>query len=147
MPTDVAAMPVWVTRTLKKPIAVATDMPSLNPETNVIFSPDGAFVLTGTAGSQAGVLEGSAEAERLKDGASYGSGKVVILNSKDLSVVRKLGESEPGCFQWDDGTPCLPVHNLDISPASVLRVLWNDQINQVSAAGVVRSLTYLSFVT
>lgn len=83
---------VWTTRTLKKPIATATDLPSLNPETNIIFSPDGAFVLTGTAGAQAGVLEGSAEAERLKDGASYGNGKVVVLNSNNLSLVKKLGE-------------------------------------------------------
>lgn len=82
---------VWDSRTLKKPIATASDLPSLNPESNIIFSPDGSYILTGTAGSQAGVLEGSAEAERIKEGASLGQGKVVILLRKDLSVFRKLG--------------------------------------------------------
>lgn len=84
---------VWSSKSLKKPIATATDLPSLNFETNVVFSPDGQYVLTGTAGMKAGVLSGGSEEERageLAKAGGLGAGKLVIMSSRDLQVVRNI---------------------------------------------------------
>ncbi|KPV73768.1 uncharacterized protein RHOBADRAFT_45725, partial [Rhodotorula graminis WP1] len=80
---------LWNPKALKKPLSTATSLPSLNGETNACFSPDGQYVLTGTAGNRAGVLAG------------------------------------------------------DISPFSVVRVLWHPKINQIltgSADGSIHVL-------
>lgn len=50
---------------------------SLNPETNVIFSPDERFILTGVAANKA---EGQ-------------EGKIVFLRKEDLEVVKTLSAS------------------------------------------------------
>ncbi|ORY54604.1 WD40-repeat-containing domain protein [Leucosporidium creatinivorum] len=114
---------LWDTRTLKKPLFTATDLPSLNAETNLVFSPDERYILTGTAGAQAGVLAGTADEEKLREATSATGrgGKVVVLRREGLEVVRSL----------------------DISPASVVRVLWHEKINQIltgSADGSIHVL-------
>ncbi|BGP57026.1 hypothetical protein JCM8202v2_004664 [Rhodotorula sphaerocarpa] len=115
---------VWSSKSLKKPIAVAESLPSLNSETNVTFSPDGQYILTGTAGMKAGVLAGGSEEERateLAQTGGLGKGSVVLLSSQDLHVVRKI----------------------PISPFSVVRVIWHPRINQIltgSADGSIHVL-------
>ena len=91
---------VWDTRTLKKPLFVAENLPSQNPETNLIFSPDEKFLLTGTAGAQAGVLAGAADEERAREAKASGKegGKVVVLRRDGLEVVRSLSTSSPSPF-------------------------------------------------
>lgn len=84
---------VWDTRSFKKPLYVSsTPLPSLNPETNLIFSPDERYLLTGTAGAQAGVLVGTAEEQKLKEAMKGEGGKVVVLKTEGLDVVRSLSE-------------------------------------------------------
>lgn len=84
---------VWSAKNLKKPIAVASSLPSLNQETNVTYSPNGEYVLTGTAGMKAGVLSGGGEEEKANElalGGGLGAGQLVILSSDDLQVVKKI---------------------------------------------------------
>ena len=71
------------------------DLPSLNPEANLVFSPDEKYILTGTAGSHAGVLAGAAEEEKAKELEKNGGvgGKVVVLRREGLDVVRSLSAS------------------------------------------------------
>lgn len=38
---------VWDIRSLKSPVKVAENLDNVNPETNVIFSPDERLILTG----------------------------------------------------------------------------------------------------
>jgi hypothetical protein len=104
---------VWNVKAFKKPIATATDLPSLNPETNLVFSPDDQFVVTGTAGSKAGILAGGSEEALAREMAEKGitGGKLVVLNRADLTVA----------------------HKIDVSDASVVKVLWHPRINQVSS--------------
>lgn len=112
---------LWDTKAFKKPLFVASGLPSLNAETNVIFSPDEKYILTGTAGSHAGVLAGQAEEEKAKEFAGGEGGKVVVLRRDGLGVVRTL----------------------DISPFSVVKVLWHPKINQIltgSADGSIHVL-------
>lgn len=103
---------VWDVKAFKKPIAVATDLPSLNPETNLVFSPDDQLIVTGTAGSKAGILAGGSEEALAKGLAEKGitGGKLVVLNREGLTVA----------------------HKIDVSEASVVKVLWHPRINQVS---------------
>lgn len=86
---------VWDARALKKPLFVAEMLPSQNPETNLIFSPDEKYILTGTAGSQAGVLAGQADEERAREAKASGkdAGKVIVLRREGLEVVRSLSAS------------------------------------------------------
>ncbi|GAA5961901.1 hypothetical protein JCM8115_001602 [Rhodotorula mucilaginosa] len=115
---------LWNAKNLKKPIATASSLPSLNQETNVTFSPSGDYVLTGTAGMKAGVLSGGGEEERANELAStggIGAGQLVVLSSHDLRIVKKIA----------------------ISPFSVVRVLWHPKINQIltgSADGSIHVL-------
>jgi len=46
---------VWDKRKRKKPLAVFTDLPNDDPQTECIFSPDGKFILTGTSTAEDGV--------------------------------------------------------------------------------------------
>jgi len=107
-----ALFAVWDVKALKKPVAIATDLPSLNPEANLVFSPDDQFVVTGTAGSKAGILAGGSEEAMAREMAEKGitGGKLVVLNREGLTVA----------------------HKVDISDASVVKVLWHPKINQVS---------------
>ncbi|KAM0790757.1 hypothetical protein ACM66B_004608 [Microbotryomycetes sp. NB124-2] len=114
---------LWDPRSFKKPLHVAGGIPSLNPETNVAFSPDERYILTGSAGSHAGVLEGQADAEKLRENASaeVADGQLVILRRDGLSVHAKIG----------------------ISSASVVAVHWHPKINQIvtgSSDGTVHVL-------
>lgn len=43
---------MWDTRKIRKPIAVAEDLGNIYSETNVIFSPDDKYVVTGLPGRQ-----------------------------------------------------------------------------------------------
>ncbi|KAG0255948.1 hypothetical protein BG011_004843 [Mortierella polycephala] len=93
---------LWDTRNLKHPLSIAEDLVTLNSEANVIFSPDEQLILTGT-----GVKK------------NEGYGKIVMMNSENLEVVRT-------------------VH---VSQSSVVRVLWHDKLNQIiagSADGTAR---------
>ncbi|KAL8292109.1 hypothetical protein RQP46_001575 [Phenoliferia psychrophenolica] len=102
---------LWDARAMKKPLFTATNLPSLNPEANLVFSPDEKYVLTGTAGSHAGVLAGAAEEEKAKELEKNGGvgGKVVVMKREGLEVVREM----------------------NISPFSVVKVLWHPSINQI----------------
>ncbi|KWU46074.1 WD40 repeat-like protein, partial [Rhodotorula sp. JG-1b] len=72
---------LWNAKSLKKPIATASALPSLNQETNVTFSPNGDYVLTGTA------------ANELASAGGIGAGQLVVLSSHDLRVVKKIAIS------------------------------------------------------
>ncbi|CDR49463.1 RHTO0S27e00210g1_1 [Rhodotorula toruloides] len=115
---------LWNPKALKKPLAVATSLPSLNSETNAVFSPDSRYVLTGTAGARAGVLAGGVEEERAKElekEGGMGAGRVMVFATDGLQLVRAI----------------------DISPFSVVRVLWHPRINQIltgSADGSIHVL-------
>ncbi|KAM0748750.1 WD40 repeat-like protein [Meredithblackwellia eburnea MCA 4105] len=68
---------LWNPKSLKKPIAAySTNLATLNGETNVAFSPDGKYVVTGTAG----------------DGltAKGRGGKLVVLRTEGLGLVKEL---------------------------------------------------------
>lgn len=81
-------------------------MPSLNDETNIIFSPDENFIITGTAGAKAAVVPGRADAPA---DTSREKGKLVVLKRDTLEIARELTVSE----------------------GSVVRVAWHPRINQV----------------
>ncbi|KAG9071475.1 hypothetical protein KI688_005687 [Linnemannia hyalina] len=85
---------LWDARNLKHPLSIAEDVASLNSEANVIFSPDERLILTGT-----GVKK------------NEGYGKIVMMNSENLEVVRTVS----------------------VSQSSVVRVLWHDKLNQIVA--------------
>jgi len=59
---------------MRKPIAVASDLSNIYPETNLIFSPDDKSILTGTA-----VKKGSGD-----------KGTIVFLSTEDLSEQRRV---------------------------------------------------------
>ncbi|SCZ89214.1 BZ3500_MvSof-1268-A1-R1_Chr1-1g01034 [Microbotryum saponariae] len=103
---------LWDCRQFRKPLFTATDLPSANPETSLCFSPDEKYLLTGTSGAHAGVLEGSAEQERAREagaGTRGTGGKVVVLNREGLTNYKTI----------------------ELSPFSVIRVLWHPKINQI----------------
>lgn len=125
---------MWDTKSFRKPLHTATDLPSLNGETNVVFSPNGEYIITGTAGSHAGVLAGQAEEEKARELAAGGvqkGGQVLVLRASDLGIVRRLGKSitERGTFSRRDRTDAF--FSAEISPFSVVKVLWNERINQI----------------
>ncbi|CAG8613298.1 4681_t:CDS:10 [Paraglomus brasilianum] len=64
---------IWDTRNFKKVVSQVNDLPTLNPETNIIFSPDERLLLTGTA---------------TKKGAGYG--KLLMLDKDSLQPVRTM---------------------------------------------------------
>ncbi len=63
---------------MRKPLAVASDLGNIYPETNLIFSPDDKSILTGTA-----VRKGSGE-----------KGAIVFLDSADLTEQRRVPVAE-----------------------------------------------------
>lgn len=77
---------------MKKPLCTAENLPSLNPETNLVFSPDEKYIVTGTAGAQAGVLVGTAEEQRSREAIAEGGGggKLVVLRREGLETIRIL---------------------------------------------------------
>lgn len=87
--TDLAALSVWDTRSFKRPVSVQENLTSLNPETNIIFSPDERFILTGTAGPKAGIVPGKEVDVRGKPG-----GRIVVMKKDNLEIVRELSRSK-----------------------------------------------------
>jgi hypothetical protein len=67
-------VPVWETRSLRKPVATATGLGNIYAETNLIFSPDDQTLLTGTA-----VKKGSED-----------FGEIVCLARENLEVERRI---------------------------------------------------------
>ena len=67
---------VWDIRSIRKPVAVASDLGNIYPETNLVFSPDDRFILTGTP-----ALKGQ-------------KGALVFLSSDDLSEQRRVPVGE-----------------------------------------------------
>ncbi|GAA5823064.1 hypothetical protein JCM11251_007472 [Rhodosporidiobolus azoricus] len=113
---------LWNPKSLKTPLAVGSSLSSLNQETNIIFSPTGRYVLTGTAGSKAGVVQtGGAEADVATGEKVEGNGKVVVFEAEGLRKVREI----------------------EISEYSVVRVAWHPKINQIVTASSSGSLHVL----
>lgn len=107
---------VWNPKSLKKPLSVLDSLPSLNSETSLAFSPDGKYLLTGTAGSKAGVLPGNAEeakAAELERELGQRMGEVVVI----------AVDADKGELEIKD--------RIEISEFSVVKVLWHERINQV----------------
>lgn len=67
---------VWDIRNAKKPVKVAYNLDIVNPEVNVIFSPDERLILTGTACPK-----------------GKGFGKLVMLDRDTLEVNQSIGNA------------------------------------------------------
>ena len=67
---------VWDTRKIRKPLAVAENLGNLYSETNVIFSPDDKYVVTGLPGRKGE------------------KGSIVFLNSGTLVEERRVAIAE-----------------------------------------------------
>ncbi|WWC93073.1 uncharacterized protein L201_008038 [Kwoniella dendrophila CBS 6074] len=67
---------LWDIRNIRKPIAIATGLDNLYPETNIIFSPDEKSILTGIAAPKGQ------------------KGGLVFLNSQDLKEERRIAIGE-----------------------------------------------------
>ncbi|GAA5848088.1 hypothetical protein JCM3766R1_006402 [Sporobolomyces carnicolor] len=107
---------LWNPKSLKKPLSVLDSLPSLNSETSLAFSPDGKYLLTGTAGSKAGVLPGNAEeakAAELERELGQRMGEVVVI----------AVDADKGELEIKD--------RIEISEFSVVKVLWHERINQI----------------
>jgi len=106
---------VWNPKSIKKPLSIISSLPSLNSETSLSFSPSGKYLLTGTAGSKAGVLSGNQEESRASElektlGKRMGEVIVLELDGEGGMELRK---------------------RIEISEFSVIKVIWHDKINQV----------------
>jgi len=74
---------VWDIRSFKRPVAVRSDVLTMYPSTNAIFSPDNKHVVTG-AGSEMG-----------------GHGALLFLSRQNLEVVKQLDVgATPVVVQW-----------------------------------------------
>ncbi|GAA5906824.1 WD40 repeat domain-containing protein [Sporobolomyces salmoneus] len=107
---------LWNPKSLKKPLSVLTSLPSLNSETSLTFSPDGQYLLTGTAGSKAGVLPGNqqeSKAAELEKELGQRMGEIVVIK-----VDTEKGEMEIR-------------ERIEISEFSVVKVIWHERINQI----------------
>lgn len=73
---------VWDVKNIKRPVRVASNLPSLYQEVNATFSPDGKYVLTGVAG-----VRGESKAS------------VVVLLRETLAEVKRIpiGKDKGGC--------------------------------------------------
>ncbi|KAI8616061.1 WD40-repeat-containing domain protein [Chytriomyces sp. MP71] len=69
---------LWDIRAFKKPVAVASNLPSFYEESNAVFSPDQRYILTGTSAK--------------KD--APGSGSLRLFHSADLSPARTIEVAE-----------------------------------------------------
>ena len=66
-------MPVWDIRKFKTPVASRTDLTTLYPDTNAVFSPDDKYIVTG-AGA---IVKG-------------GRGRLVFMSKEGLETVNTL---------------------------------------------------------
>lgn len=64
---------VWDLRSFKKPLATRSDLTTLYPNTNAVFSPDDKFVLTGAGASTKG-----------------GQGALLFMQKDNLEVIKTL---------------------------------------------------------
>ncbi|TIB99517.1 WD40 repeat-like protein [Wallemia mellicola] len=73
---------LWDVKNIKRPVHVASNLPSLYQEVNATFSPDGKYVLTGVAG-----VRGESKAS------------VVVLLTETLAEVKRIpiGKDKGGC--------------------------------------------------
>ncbi|KAF7320223.1 Transcriptional factor [Mycena kentingensis (nom. inval.)] len=75
---------LWDLRSFKKALAVRDDLPTLYPNTNAIFSPDGKYVVTGAGATSKG-----------------GKGRIMFLNMNGLEDVKTLEvNSTPVKILW-----------------------------------------------
>lgn len=75
---------LWDLRVFKKPLSVRSDLTTLYPQTNAVFSPDEKFIMTGAGPSGKG-----------------GKGKLVFMDRQNLEVVRSLDmDSTPVRVIW-----------------------------------------------
>lgn len=91
---------VWDLRSFKKPVSVKSDMTTLYPQTNAIFSPDDKYVVTGVGTNSKG-----------------GHGQLVFMNKNLLEVEKELAV---------DSTPVKVVWHSKINQVSwmILTPLW-----------------------
>lgn len=64
---------MWDVRAFKKPLATRSDLATLYPNTNAVFSPDDKYIITGAGASAKG-----------------GHGKLIFLDKNGLDVVKTL---------------------------------------------------------
>ena len=75
---------VWDIRKLKTPLASRSDLPTLYPDTNAIFSPDDKYIVTGSSATSKG-----------------GKGRLLFLSKETLDVVKSLEiEATPVKVVW-----------------------------------------------
>lgn len=92
---------MWDIRNSKKPVNVAENLESINPETNVIFSPDERLIMTGMWNSiafQIGMVHlhhflGTS----VPKGQGYG--KLVMLDRQTLEIRRTMSKLPPKIIQ------------------------------------------------
>jgi WD repeat-containing protein 70 len=78
------ALIVWDVRSFKKPVAIRSNVLTLYPTTNAIFSPDNKYILTGAGATSKG-----------------GPGKLLFLHRKTLEIAKELEvEATPVVVQW-----------------------------------------------
>lgn len=75
---------VWDLRSFKKPLATRSEVATLYPNTNAIFSPDDKFVLTGAGASAKG-----------------GQGALLFMEKDNLEIVKTLAvDATPVKVAW-----------------------------------------------
>ncbi|TFY72638.1 hypothetical protein EVG20_g378 [Dentipellis fragilis] len=75
---------IWDLRSFKKPVATRSNILTLYPTTNAIFSPDNRYIVTGAGAPSKG-----------------GKGSLLFLNRNDLEVEKELEvDSTPVVVQW-----------------------------------------------
>ncbi|KAH9043727.1 hypothetical protein EDB85DRAFT_2138423 [Lactarius pseudohatsudake] len=75
---------LWDIRSIKRPVATRSEVPTLYPSTNAIFSPDNKYVVTGAGGTEKG---------------DYGG--LLFMNRENLEVVKQLDVgATPVVVQW-----------------------------------------------
>ena len=75
---------VWDIRSFKRPTAARSEVPTLYPSTNAVFSPDNKYIVTGAGGSEKG-----------------GHGALLLMKRENLEVVKQLDVgATPVVVQW-----------------------------------------------
>ncbi|SRR6266702_204218 len=104
---------VWDIRSIKRPVATRSEVPTLYPSTNAIFSPDNKYVVTGAGGTEKG---------------NYGG--LLFMSRESLEVVKQLDVgATPVVVQWHPKinqvrSSLSTVHNLN----KQCRLLWGSQV-------------------
>lgn len=79
----------------KKPLATCENASCINPESNLALSPDCKYLLAGTSGARTGILSGTAEEEQEEAAKRAGlpDGAIMVMETKTLSLVKRIGRS------------------------------------------------------